>query len=222
MSKTQQKPTDWSHIYAGYPVEFVSRHGISYNFIRLGKNVHDDPHYHDFFSEAVPRLGNAYRIGSNSKDPSTQLGAIIYSPEGKIHGWGKNSFPSGIMESEERYANREVKYKLVQHAERKAICDCAYHGKYTCDTVMYCPWFSCHECAKSVIDSGIKCIIGHYEFMMKSAEINHGDWQESMQLAYDMFRESDKISFYMYKGPIFINEGFKVLVHGEEFNPGDK
>ena len=217
MNKTQKKPTDWSHIYAGRRLEFITKNRKTVNFIHMGgDSIHENDYYHDFFSEVVPRLANAYQIATGSKDPSTQLGAFVYSVEGKILGYGRNEFPYGILESKQRYANRDTKYKLVQHAERSALCDCAAEGRRTSGACLYCPWFSCHECAKSIISSGIKCVIGHYELMMESADINHGEWQESMNLAFGMFREAN-VSFYMYKGPVDFSK--KILIHGHEFYP---
>lgn len=191
--------------------------GETFNFIHLGGSErHTSGYYHDFFSEVVPRLENCYRIASESKDPSTQLGAVIYNRKGQIQGFGRNEFPDGVIESEARYANREVKYKLVQHAERSAICDCAMTARKTNNACLYCPWFACSECAKSIISSGIACVIGHYEMMMKSAEMNTGNWQESIRTAFGMFREAD-VSFYMYVGNIPYNG--KILLHGQDFYP---
>ena len=63
----------------------------------------------------------AEQVSSWSKDPSSKIGAIIVGDKGQIISQGYNGFPRGVIDSEDRYNQRETKYKLVVHAEMNAI-----------------------------------------------------------------------------------------------------
>ena len=60
-------------------------------------------------------------IGSWSKDPSTQVGAVIVDNKNRIVSVGYNGFPRGVEDSEKRLCNRQEKYDIIVHAEVNAI-----------------------------------------------------------------------------------------------------
>ena len=66
-------------------------------------------------------LALAEQVASWSKDPSTQVGAIAVNPLGNVVAQGYNGFPRGIADSDERYNDREKKYKYIVHAETNCI-----------------------------------------------------------------------------------------------------
>ncbi|NCA14162.1 MAG: hypothetical protein EBS89_08535, partial [Proteobacteria bacterium] len=66
-------------------------------------------------------LGLAHYVSTASKDPSTKVGAVIVDAERRVVSVGYNGLPRGVEDSEERLHNREVKYKMIIHAERNAI-----------------------------------------------------------------------------------------------------
>lgn len=66
-------------------------------------------------------LEMAKLVASWSKDPSTRTGAVIADPDNCIVATGYNGFARGVKDSRERYANRELKYKMIVHCERNAI-----------------------------------------------------------------------------------------------------
>lgn len=108
-------------------------------------------------------LNLAKHISEWSKDPSTKVGAVIVSPEDHIVvGLGYNGFPRGVLDLDERLNNRETKYKLVVHAEANAILMAGEKAKGA--TLYVFPSFVsppiCNECAKLVIQSGIREIVG--------------------------------------------------------------
>lgn len=103
-------------------------------------------------------LSLADHVATWSKDPSTQVGAVIVDPTDKtVVSFGYNGFPRGVKDSEERYANRERKYELVVHAEVNAILSAKGNtkDKWLFINVPSC----CNECMKIVIQSGINTII---------------------------------------------------------------
>lgn len=97
-----------------------------------------------------------------SKDPSTKVGAVVVNWESHQEFIGYNGFPRGIHDSPERYAGRELKYKLVVHAEVNALLKA---GPLARNATLYVwPSFAfppiCNECAKVAIQAGIKEIVG--------------------------------------------------------------
>ena len=110
--------------------------------------------WHDRF------LGLAKHVADSwSKDPSTKVGAVIVDPETNIVvGMGYNGFPRGVDDNEERYNDREVKRKLVCHAELNAILN-ANKSVRGCDIYVYPTIMkpaSCSECSKAISQAGIK------------------------------------------------------------------
>lgn len=98
----------------------------------------------------------AAHISSWSKDPHTKVGAVITNDKNHIVSLGYNGFPRGVIDSEARYNNRDDKYKFVCHAERNAI-DNAHTDVTGC--TIYVTLMPCNECAKSIIQRGIKRVV---------------------------------------------------------------
>ena len=73
-------------------------------------------------------LRHAYQYAqAHSKDPSTQLGAILVKAHTGVIGWGVNGLPPRISNKEERWT-RPQKYDYIEHAERNVIYKCAERG----------------------------------------------------------------------------------------------
>lgn len=105
-------------------------------------------------------LGLAKEISTWSKDPSKQIGAVIVNDDRRVLATGYNGFPKGIDDSVERYNDREVKYQYVVHAEMNAIYNATYNGIALKGTTLYVYGLPvCSECAKGVIQVGIKRIV---------------------------------------------------------------
>ena len=63
-------------------------------------------------------------ISKLSKDPSTKVGAVIVRPDNSIASVGYNGFPKGFPDEESYWNNRDLKYKIVTHAEENALDFC--------------------------------------------------------------------------------------------------
>jgi len=102
----------------------------------------------------------AQTCAKRSKDPNTQVGACIVSTDNKILGTGYNGFPNGCSDNEYPWASEgdflEVKYTYVVHAEANAILNSTWPVK---GSTLYSTLFPCHECAKLIIQAGIKKIV---------------------------------------------------------------
>ncbi len=98
-----------------------------------------------------------------SKDPSTQVGACIVSSDNRILSIGYNGAPNGYDDDKFPWAregeNLETKYPYVCHAEMNAILNYRGSKKDLEDAKIYVDLFPCNECAKIIIQSGIKKII---------------------------------------------------------------
>ena len=104
----------------------------------------------------------AAHISTWSKDPSTQVGAVIVNKDRIVVGMGYNGFPRGVLDLPERYTDRDTKYKMIVHAEVNAILQAGQLAKGA--TLYVYPSFAeppiCNECCKFAIQAGIKEIVG--------------------------------------------------------------
>lgn len=97
----------------------------------------------------------AQHVSRWSKDPSTQVGAVIVNDLNQVLSIGYNGFPRGVRDNEERYNNRDCKHAFVVHAERNAL-DNAFADVRGAS--MYVTHFPCHECMKGIVQKGIRRI----------------------------------------------------------------
>ena len=106
-------------------------------------------------------MGVAHLSGMRSKDPNTQVGACIVSSDNKILSMGYNGFPTGCPDDEfpwEREGDElDTKYPFVTHSELNAILN--YRGGSLEGTKLYVSLFPCNECAKAIIQAGIKTVV---------------------------------------------------------------
>ena len=106
-------------------------------------------------------MGVALLAADRSKDPSTQVGACIVDEDNRILSTGYNGFPQGCSDDEfpwNRDASRgETKYNFVVHAELNAILNA--RGKSLVNSRVFVSLFPCHECAKAIIQTGVKEVV---------------------------------------------------------------
>ena len=104
-------------------------------------------------------MGVAMLAAKRSKDPNTQVGACIVSPDNIILSTGYNGFPTGCSDDEFPWEREgaDTKYPFVVHAELNAILNC--NGKSLKDAKIYVALFPCNECAKAIIQSGIREVV---------------------------------------------------------------
>ena len=105
-----------------------------------------------------------------SKDPSTKVGAVIANDRKQIISMGYNGLPRGVNDYPSRYEDRQLKYKLVVHAEANAILN----ATSSCEgSTMYVTMFPCNECAKLIIQAGIKRVVAPEPNMSREASNYH-------------------------------------------------
>ena len=98
-----------------------------------------------------------------SKDPSTQVGACIVSSDNRILSIGYNGAPNGFKDEDFPWSREGerlyTKYAYVCHAELNAILNYRGSRKELENAKIYVYLFPCNECAKLIIQSGIKEVI---------------------------------------------------------------
>lgn len=115
-----------------------------------------------------------------SKDPSTKVCAVVVDANNDVAALGYNGFPKGVDDSPERYADRAVKYSLVVHAEQNALS--IAEGRSRGGTIYIWPLFSCNECAKIVIQRGIRRVV--------SPSPDNTRWSSAYDTALLMYKEA--------------------------------
>ena len=106
-------------------------------------------------------MGIAVLSGLRSKDPATKVGACIVDNDNKVVSIGYNGMPRGLDETQlswNRGEDLDSKYLYVCHAEFNAILN-TRGGSTLNNCRLYVTLFPCNECAKAIIQTGIKEVI---------------------------------------------------------------
>lgn len=141
-------------------------------------------------------MTEAYAAAAGSKDRRKWVGACIVGPDGEIVSKGLNGFPRGFPhDGDDRYHDDPaLKDVLSEHAERNAIYNAARIGVSCKGCTMFATFHPCHECARAIIQAGIKEVVLHKEFP-------YGDtsWGETQQHAAWLF-EKCKVQVRWWSG----------------------
>tara|TARA_Y100001938_G_C8086406_1_gene432322 strand:- start:1766 stop:2272 length:507 start_codon:yes stop_codon:yes gene_type:complete len=165
-------------------------------------DIQNDPMHGVYFRQAYTYAMN------NSKDPSTQNVALLTDGGTGIITMECNNIPDKVNGSWER----PDKYHYVEHAERNVLYKAAKLGISTQGLTMYCPWYSCSDCARAIIQCGIKRVIGHKEYFDRTPD----RWKESCGIGIKMMQEAG-IECLIWSG--IVGGRVTILVDGKEFSP---
>ena len=107
-------------------------------------------------------MGIAMLAARRSKDPNTQVGACIVSQDNIIISTGYNGMPKGCSDDEFPWdrsgeTDAQTKYPYVVHAELNAILNA--NGRDLRGSRIYVALFPCNECAKAIIQSGVREVL---------------------------------------------------------------
>lgn len=129
-----------------------------------------------------------------SKDPSTKVGAIITTAEHDFISAGFNGLPRKLKDTEERLSNRELKLKLVVHAEMNSVLAAAKLGIRLKDCTMYIAatnndgsiWGGppCNRCLVEILQTGITKIVSY------GRKDTPTRWKESLDLSMQLIKEA--------------------------------
>ena len=125
-------------------------------------------------------LALAEHIAGWSKDPSTQVGAVIVRDDRTVASIGYNGFPRHVDDDRSILLNRELKYAMTVHADLNAILNARepLHGY----TMFLWPMPPCSHCAAAIIQSGIATVI--------APRTDNPRWVDSINLSRVMFAQS--------------------------------
>lgn len=102
-------------------------------------------------------MGFARHAATQSKD-STQVGAVLVGENKEVLLTSYNGLPIGVSDLQERY-QRPQKYLWCSHAESNLIAFAARNGIATNGKTVYTTHYPCSSCARTLIQSGIKCVV---------------------------------------------------------------
>lgn len=131
-------------------------------------------------------LSMAYLYGMKSRDDSTQVGAVITTKDNVFLTAGYNGIPRGI-EYKEKHQKRPDKYHYFEHAERNAIYNASRNNIDLSNAYnIYVPWHPCSDCARAIIQVGIKRVVIHDQ-CNRMVESSSDTWSDSHKIASEMF-----------------------------------
>lgn len=155
-----------------------------------------DSHPGLFFSEKWHKyfLNDCLHKLTLSKDPNTQVGAVIVGPDKEVRSTGFNGFPRGIKDTNDRLSSRDLKNKLMVHAEMNAILSAARVGipLKNCTLYLACTDASgmvwggppCTRCTVEVIQSGITTIVS------RPFKPGPSKWKEDIEFSRHLLEEA--------------------------------
>jgi dCMP deaminase len=158
----------------------------------------------------VEMLRHCYLAAAQSPDESTQNGALIHLDSYEVL-TACNDFPPSVEITPKRLARPE-KYFWIEHAERAAIFGALNEGVNLNGATLFCTWYACADCARAIIQSGIRNVVGHAA--MRDGTPDH--WKDSINAAFDMLEEAN-VKMYWVDEPIL--EAKPILFNGEIFDP---
>lgn len=153
---------------------------------------------------------------AGSLDPSTQNAAVLCQdrpgglPFVLPHTFSVNEFPRGVEVTPERW-ERPAKYQYVEHAERNSIYLAASFGTKTFGLTLVCPWAACTDCARAIIQAGIRCLV---TIRPLRGDTNNR-WDDSIRVAMGMLSEANVEVVYL-DGPF--NAPYVVRRNGQNIN----
>lgn len=128
-----------------------------------------------------------------SKDPSTQVGAVLVDPEHRVLGVGYNGFPRGIAD-DARLAQRDQKYDLIIHAEMNALLNSQTHDLR--QATLYCwPLPPCVRCMVHLIQAGLRSVVSPH-----LTPEQHERWGASCRKAEQILQETGGRIYYCEGG----------------------
>ncbi len=139
-------------------------------------------------------LNLAENVKLKSKDNSTQIGAVIVGEDNEVLSTGYNSFPRGLHDNLQERQERPEKYFWMVHAELNAILNAARVGtKLKNSTIYITSGIPCVDCAKSIVNAGIKTVYCKKVCTTKNKE----KWEESQKRSIQLLKECE-VSIYFY------------------------
>jgi len=129
-------------------------------------------------------------VRRKSKDKSTKVGCVIVGEDNGIRSTGYNGFPRGVNDDIDKRYERPLKYKFMEHSERNAIFFAAKTGIPLKNCRLYGTQFPCVDCARAIIQVGIKEVIIDGRDIDKRKDME-SRWKDDFEMAKQMFDEAN-------------------------------
>lgn len=156
-------------------------------------------------------MHEVYWWARRSKDPSTQVGAVIVLPEDRDPiSFGYNGFARKVNDDVSERWDRPEKYLWVSHAESNAILKCPRNGRVTKGAIMFTSGIPCTDCANDIIQAGIVEVVVHQQWLNHELDINREKWLDSAKRSKEKFREA-KINIRIFDKVL----GMQCLMNGK-------
>lgn len=136
-------------------------------------------------------------IAEWSKYPGRHVGAVIVDDRHTVVSIGYNGNPRGCNDVDPSKYNSSVKYYFAEHAERNAIYN-ARQPLIGC--TLYCTLFPCADCARGIIQTGIKTVI------TRMPNLEDPDFGGSFKAALKLFDETHVMVYYIDNSGFLINQ----------------
>jgi dCMP deaminase len=133
-------------------------------------------------------LSLAHEVASWSKD-KVKVGAVIADHNRNPRGFGYNGIPRGLDDNLPSRQTKPLKNWYWEHAERNVIYACSRNGISCDDCTMYVTHFPCTDCARAIIQSGIREVVVDAACMDPSG-VFYPRWQNQIQESQCMFDEA--------------------------------
>jgi len=130
-------------------------------------------------------IGLSRHVAEWSKDTNRKNGAIIVNSDNIVVSMGYNGFPIGCDDSIPLRYEKPAKYFYTEHAERNSIYHAAKLGISINNCRMYVTMFPCSDCARAIIQSGIKHLYS------PTPDVEHEKWGIHFKIALQMFEEAN-------------------------------
>lgn len=127
-------------------------------------------------------LEMATLVGSWSKDPSTQVGAVIVDDNNRIISVGFNGMAQGVEDNPDRFEDKGFKHRTILHAEENAILF-AQRDLTGC-TIYISPMPACSKCTSFIIQSGIDRVVTYEVDEVREP------WEKSFEMSHTMMAEA--------------------------------
>ena len=135
-----------------------------------------------------PFMEVAELVSTWSKDPSTKVGAIVVGPDREIRSTGYNGLVRGVDDNKPERLERPTKYDFFEHAERNAVYNACLIGASLKGCVIYVTSMPCPDCARAIIQSGIKMVVTYKPEFDEHAPQN--TWRDKLVFSEEMFKEA--------------------------------
>jgi dCMP deaminase len=124
----------------------------------------------------------ARHVAKLSKDPSTQVGAVVFDSRRRFVSAGYNGLPRGVEDHPSRLFDRDVKYKMIRHAEANAL---AFATAPLEGATLVVTHPCCAQCAGAAIQAGIAHLV-----WPAPDDAFTGRWADDMRLVREMCSEA--------------------------------